>query len=223
VAHPGFGGLKAGVRRLLACVVAAIPLGLFACAPAVEPTAPAAAHSEPLASGFEGGLRTIEATGQGLELSLPDAAGWRHDPRQRATWVATHAATGSILLARSWRADEIARPEDCEREMRLWRPDLPVLRSEERLESRQVSLAGGYVASFTTAARATAAPGRPVLGHAQLFGSDGRACVCLAFSTSARGADAARAVGDRLAVVSHLVFERARRIGIDARLSVPRR
>jgi hypothetical protein len=211
------------VRLSLVCFVAAQAFGIAACAPAAEPATPAAARPEPPASGFDGTPRTIEATGQGLELRLPDASGWRHDPRQRATWVATHAATGSILVARSWRADTIARPEDCEREMRLWRPDLPVLPSEERLESRQLSLAGGYVASFTSAARSTSAPGRQVLGHAQLFGSDGRSCMCLAFSTSAQGAGAARTIGERLALVSRLVFERARRIGIDARLAVPRR
>jgi hypothetical protein len=217
------------VRQLRVCLVAALSFGICACAPTAEPATPAAARPQPLASGFDGTPRTIEATGQGLELSLPDASGWRHDPRQRATWVATHAATGSILVARTWRAGAISRPEDCEREMRLWRPDLPVLRSEERLESRQMSLAGGYVASFTSGARSTVsshlavAPGRLVLGHAQLFGSDGRSCMCLAFSTSAEGADAARAIGERLALVSRLVFERARRIGIDARLTVPRR
>jgi hypothetical protein len=211
------------VRRLLVCLVAASSFGICACTHVVEPATPAAARPEPLASGFDGTLRTIEARGQGLELTLPDASGWRHDPRQRATWVATHAATGSVLVARTWRADTISRPEDCEREMRLWRPDLPVLRSEERFESRQLSLAGGYVASFTSGARSTAAPGRLVLGHAQLFASDGRSCMCLAFSTSAEGADAARAIGERLALVSRLVFERARRIGIDARLAVPRR
>lgn len=205
-------------------LLVALACGPCACSPAAgRAAAPAAVTLAPAAAGFDGAPRTIEARGQGLELSLPDASGWRHDPRQKATWVATHAATGSILLARAWRAGTLARPEDCEREMRLWRPDLPVLAGEERLESRRVSLQGGYVGRFTSGVRSPAGPSRRVLGHAQLFGSDGRSCVCLAFSTVAEGSGAARAVGERLGAISHLVFERARRIGIDARLAVPRR
>jgi hypothetical protein len=201
--------------------------GSLACA-AAEQQLPAAPHATgpsgaESVSGFDGGLRSVEATGQGLVLRLPDAAAWRHDPRQRATWVATHAATGSSLLARTWRADTIVRADDCERQMRLWRPDLPALSDEERIESRKLSLAGGYAARIISGARAARAPGAAVLGHALLFGSDGRSCVCLAFSTSAEGVGAARAVGERLGLMSRLVFERARRVGLDARLEVPRR
>jgi hypothetical protein len=217
--------LRPALRRQTLCLALGLLGGALACGAGERAAVPLGTGSTGVesASGFEGGARSIEATGQGLELSLPDAAGWRHDPRQRATWVARHAATRSLLLARTWHADTIVRTEDCESQMRLWRPDLPALDDEARIESRKLSLAGGYAARLTSGARAARAPGGAVFGHALLFGSDGRSCVCLAFSTSAEGAGAARAVGERLAVMSRLVFERARRIGIEARLAVPPR
>ncbi len=210
------------MRPLLIGLLGLLGATLACAAAAPPPPLPSGTASTAAPGGFDEGFRTIEATGQGLELSLPDAAGWRHDPRQRATWVAGHAATRSIILARTWKADSIVRAGDCERQMRLWRPDLPVLSPEQRFESRKLSLAGGYAALFTSGVDA-GAPTGGVRGHALLFGSDGRSCVCLAFSTSAEGQGAARAVGERLSVISQLVFERARRIGIDGRLSVPRR
>ena len=52
-----------------------------------------------------------------LALTLPDGAGWLHDARHKFSWLARHAATGSSLLARAWRAEQSVRPEDCEREL----------------------------------------------------------------------------------------------------------
>jgi len=122
---------------------------------------------------------------------------------------------------RAWRAQTSVRPEDCERELRLWRPELPSLNPEEVFESRQLSLEGGYAARLSSGARS--APQAVVSGFAQLFASDGRSCIGLIFATAAQGDAAARAVGERLALVSRLVFERARRIEIDARVAAPRR
>jgi len=207
------------VRRFVFRLWLLLAGAALACSPAAEPVrAPAASES---ASGFEGPAHAVEVTGQNLELTLPDSAGWRHDGRQKHSWLARHAATGSSLLVRSWRAEKSARPEDCERELRLWRPELPSLSQEERFESRQLSLDGGYTAQASSGARAV--PQGVVSGFAQLFGSDGRSCIGLIFSTAAQGDAAARAVGERLALVSRLVFERARHIGIETRVVVPRR
>jgi hypothetical protein len=162
----------------------------------------------------------VEATGQGILLPLPDADAWRHDPRETRTWVVRHTATQSRLLVRTFRADGVARDDDCERQMRLWRRDLPMLSPEARVEARPLRLEGDFAGELRTAAEG---PAHAVTGHALLFASDGRQCLCLVFSTSAEGANAASLVGARLASITRVSFERARRIPIEADVRRPER
>jgi hypothetical protein len=166
----------------------------------------------------------VEAKGQGLEFPMPDAAGWRLDKRERHTWVARHRRSSSELAVRAWRFDGIARPEDCEREAREWRKDLPRFSPAEVIESREQLLAGAYLGRVTVAVRA-AAPGSPERGAGYVlgFGSDARDCLMLAFATSASGANVRNVLAERLATISGSVFERARRLDITERVVVPRR
>lgn len=176
----------------------------------------------PRASGLDTGFRSVEARGQGLELLLPDADGWRHVPRDTRNWVATHAATRSRLLARSWRAESIVHAADCERQLRELRPDLPKLEPEQRIEQRRVVVARDFSAELTTGAAGPEAAAGTFTGHGLLFGSDGRQCLALVFTTSAEGDAAARRVGERLGIVSRTLFERVRRLDIPARVIAPR-
>lgn len=177
--------------------------------------------TEPAAAGLDADFGLVEATGQGILLPLPDADAWRRDPRESRTWVARHTATQSRLLARTFRADGVARGDDCERQMRLWRRDLPVIPPEARVESRRVRLDGDFAGELVTYAEGPIA--HAVTGNALLFASDGRQCLCLVFSTSAEGADAASIVGARLGSITRVGFERVRRIGIEASVRAPER
>lgn len=174
-------------------------------------------------SRFDAGFRSIEAIGQGLEFPLPDAQGWRRDPREKQSWVARHRQTTSTLVVRAWEHDDVARIEDCERQARAWRPNLPEAAPEEVLEQREQVLAGVYRARVVLFVRAAApASGSALSGHALAFGSDARSCLMLAFSTAASGPRATDDVAERLAVVAQGVFGRARRVGIGERVTVPR-
>jgi hypothetical protein len=168
-----------------------------------------------LGSGFESGFRDVEAVGQGVVLPLPDAGGWRHDGRERQSWVATHAGTRSRLLARVWSATEVVRPGDCERALRVFRPDLPHHAPELQIEARRLIVAGDFSAELRTGLD-RAGPG-PLDGHALLFASDGRTCLCLAYSTLASERDAARLLAERLALMTR-AFERVRRLDIEHRV-----
>lgn len=165
----------------------------------------------------------IEAKGQSLTFPLPDADGWRRDRRETRSWVASHSATASRLLVRAWQHDAIARVDDCERQARLWRPELPVLGPEELVETKQATLAGSYASQVSVGilAEDPAAPDT-LQGHALAFGSDARSCLVLAFSTAASGPGALRVVAERLGVISEAVFRGARRLEIDERVVVPR-
>jgi hypothetical protein len=194
---------------------------LSCAAPETRPPASAPA-AEPSAARLDADFGLVEATGQGVLMPLPEADGWRRDPRETRTWVASHSATRSRLLVRSFRSDGVARGEDCERQMRLWRPDLPVLPPELRAESRRLRLDGDFVGDLLTFAESPEGS-HTVTGHALLFASDGRRCLCLVFSTAAEGTSAASIVGGRLGSVTRISFERARRIGIEANVRAPER
>lgn len=206
-------------------------LGLLGCAAArpdamAPPRSPAASVPVPRAltpsvetrGVFEGGFRTVYATGQGLEFPLPDAAGWRHDPRQRQSWVARHLGTASTLIVRAWRHDDVARVEECEQQARLSRPDLPSPAPAEVIEERRQEIAGGYASRVTLFVRAPERGGQALSGHALAFGSDARDCLLLAFSTSASGRAADLEIARRLGAIVQAVFGRARRLGIDQRV-----
>jgi hypothetical protein len=192
----------------------------FACAGA-EATARVPPPAAPVTSGLEAGARVIEVAGQGLELLLPDAARWRHDAREARSWVITHAATGSRLVARAWRANDVVHVADCEHQMRTWRPDWPTIAPIDRLETRALTVAGDYAAELWSAV--TTRRDGTLVGLAQLSASDGRQCLCLAYSTSAEGPLASRVIGERLGVMTRLAFERVRRLDISERVVVPRR
>jgi hypothetical protein len=210
---------RAGVGLLCA--------GLYgACAtPPAAPHGPAGADAAqtPPASGFAEGLRTIAAKGQGLAFPLPDAAGWRLDKREKHSWVALHRRSSSQLVIRAWHFDGIPGADDCERQARLWRSDLPQLEPSEVVAKNERLLAGAYRGRVTVGVHAapSSTPER-LVGSVLGFGSDARDCLMLAFSTSAAGPGARQVIAERLATISGTVFERARRLQIEERVSVPR-
>jgi hypothetical protein len=197
-----------------------------ACASQVAaPPGPAqanAAQASP-ASGFGQGLRTIEARGQGLAFPLPDPAGWRLDKREQHSWVAVHRRSSSQLVVRAWHFEGIPGADDCERQARLWRSDLPQLTPSEVVAKNERLLAGAYRGRVTLGVHAApSSTPEQLVGSLLGFGSDARDCLMLAFSTSAAGPGARRIIAERLATIAGTVFERARRLQIEERVSVPR-
>lgn len=211
-----------GLRGIAACALGA---ALQACATAHQPPPPAPlpATARPLDSGLQSGLRIVEAQGQGLEFPLPDAAGWRRDKREQHSWVARHLRSSSQLVVRAWRSEDIARPEDCEQQARLWRKELPRLTPAEQIERSELLLGGVYRGHMILGVRsAPREPGR-LLGHVLAFGSDARSCLLLAFSTTASGAASSAVIAERLAIVEGTIFQRLRRLDIEGRVTVPQR
>jgi hypothetical protein len=187
------------------------------------PLATATSGSTSAETGFRDGFRLIEARGQGLTFPLPDPRGWRLDAKETHSWVARHSRSASELVVRAWQFDDIARPEDCEREARSRRPELPELQPSELVESGAKTLADGYRGHLSVGVR-EASPGSSELrGYALGFGSDARRCLMLAFSTTAQGPLARRVVAERLSTVTHSVFEHAHQLDIESRVDVPRR
>lgn len=210
----------ARASRGLAAIVA-LALGCARSEPARSGAAPAP-DAERVASGLDTRFRPVEAAGQGIEIDLPDADGWRRDARERRSFVAVHPATGSRLMVRAWSAGAVVRPDGCERELRQLVPDLPRLAPAERVEERALRVAGDHAAQLVAGVvPSPEAPGA-LAGHALLFGSAGRRCLALIYSTAARGGAAPRVIGERLGSMIRVSFERARRLGVEERVQVQR-
>jgi hypothetical protein len=210
----------AAMRAITVC---ALGVWLHACAAASPPPPePVPAAEQVHESGLQSGLRIIEAKGQGLEFPLPDAAGWRLDKRERHSWVARHPSSSSQLVVRAWRFDDIARPEDCEQQARLWRRELPSLSPAEQIEQSERLLGGVYRSRVTLGVRPASRERGRLLGHVLAFGSDARSCLMLAFSTTAVGAAARSIIAERLAIMESTVFRRLHRLAIEGRVTVPR-
>ncbi len=208
------------ILLLLASCAAPLGRGEFGHAAPTRQPSPASGASARAPSGFWGAARPVSALGQGLVMPLPDVEGWRRNRSEKQSWVAEHRATSSRLVVRVWTHDRVARLEDCERQARMWRSDLPQLAPLEIVEARDRVLLGSYAGKVTVGVREEAAAGGACLsGHVLAFGSDARSCMLLSFSTAASGPGAARVVAERLGTMSK-VFDRVQRVGIDDRISV---
>ncbi|MCC6213464.1 MAG: hypothetical protein IT376_01230 [Polyangiaceae bacterium] len=132
-------------------------------------------------------------------VRLPDAAAWRLD--ERGTFAeARHAASGSRLVVRAWRAPRIVAPAACEREARLARPDLPPSEGEGVFERRRGVAPSGWDVVVTAGARP--ATGGAVEGWLVASAATVGRCLVVSLTTVARGPRAEAAIGDRLALFS---------------------
>jgi len=131
-----------------------------------------------------------------LVLPLPDVTGWRIDDRKEHWLAATHAATASTLLLRTWHADEVVRRSACEEQARLWRK-LPERAGSRLLEARPLPLP----AEHDTIVEVRLRPGTkavPAEGFVLAFGGWARRCFAFVFVTRASNEDA---VAERLATI----------------------
>jgi len=195
----------AALTKLGACGAAIV---LAACAPSgpVAPQAPR--HVAPSDSGSALADRDwgiVESQRFLLAVPVPDAAAWRVDDRSGLWLVATHAASRSTLLVRSWREGSIVDHYGCEREARLWRPDLlgrddADLGGRRRLDrpARFDTEVGFQVRRDGTGLRAIAAA----------LGANVRRCVALVFITRVEGPDAEREAAGRLVFATTRILAR---------------
>jgi hypothetical protein len=131
--------------------------------------------------------------------------------------VARHAATRSELVARTWRAARLVNKDDCERQARLWRPEIPDVPPDSVLETRRIDAPPG----FTTELRVGAAPlalTREIRGYALAFGTMVGRCYALVYTTIDGGAGAEASVGRRLAVVADEIVPQVRFLSIEERV-----
>ncbi|XYH95146.1 hypothetical protein ACMHYB_46280 [Sorangium sp. So ce1128] len=176
---------------------------LPACAPAPAappPPPPRAAPPAPPPSTLgEGQLGEYRSERFDLRLPLPDARGFRVEDGEGPWLVATHAASSTSLLVRTWREDGRASRAACEARARLWR-DLPRPDRSLTAVERRIDVPEGFD-TVVEIGVADAPPGAPIEGFAVAFGGSVRRCFAFIAETRAAGPSAERLVAERLAAV----------------------
>lgn len=190
----------------LACACGAPPADPPRAAVKVAP--PAAADALP-----DGNWGELELPSVPASLTLPDRRYW--SARERGTFVELeHAASGSRITLRLWRAPRLVRPRECEAEARLSRPDLPRATPDTELEHARVDYPKGFDGELSVGVDPH---GRGAHGHATLAAAAPGRCLFVIFESIASGSDAAAHVADRLTVVVGGVLPLVRIPSVDAR------
>jgi hypothetical protein len=152
------------------------------------------AEVDPLARGASfGAYRSARFN---LVLPLPDAGGWRVDDQGERWLSATHVASASTLLVRTWHEDEVVRRSACEQRARLWRK-LPERAGSRLLEARALAMPAEHDTIVEVRLRAGTKT-VPAEGFVLAFGGWARRCFAFVFVT--RGTNE-RTVAERLATV----------------------
>jgi hypothetical protein len=163
-------------------------------APPPAPTTPAT--PAPFSSASWGTYRSERFE---LQLPLPDGHGWRIDDHGGPWLSATHAASQSTLLVRSWTEDGRVNRRRCEERARLWRT-FPDPSRAETVNERTIDAPAGFD-TFVSVGVLPGKPGEPVTGFALAFGGHAHRCFAWAYTTTGNGADAAALLGERLATM----------------------
>ncbi|WP_437955799.1 hypothetical protein WME76_30505 [Sorangium sp. So ce119] len=189
---------RLAAARLAAALLALLPA--CAAAPAAPPPPPRAAPPPPPPSTLgDGELGEYRSERFDLRLPLPDARGFRVEDGEGPWLVATHAASSTSLLVRTWREDGRASRAACEARARLWR-DLPRPDRSLTAVERRIDVPEGFD-TVVEIGVADAPPGAPLAGFAVAFGGYGRRCFAFIAETRAAGPSAERLVAERLAAV----------------------
>jgi hypothetical protein len=134
-----------------------------------------------------------------LSLPLPDGRAWRIDDHGGPWLSATHAASDSLLVARTWTEDGRATRQRCEERARLWRA-LPDPARAEEVKARSIDAPAGFD-TFVSVGVVAGKPDDPVSGFAVAFGGHGHRCIAWAYTTTARGPGAGVLLGEQLAAM----------------------
>jgi hypothetical protein len=135
-----------------------------------------------------------------LQLPLPDGRAWRIDDHSGPWLSATHPASQSALVVRSWTEDGHVTRERCEERARLWRTFPNPARAEE-VKARSMDAPAGFDTFVSIGVLPGKSPDDPIAGFALAFGGHAHRCFAWAFTTVARGPGAAAVVGERLATM----------------------
>ncbi len=156
----------------------------------------------------------------GLSLRLPGPEDWQSEDTER--WLTlSHTQSESSLALRTWRAARLVRIEECEKQARLWRPELPEIVPDNVVDERSLSGPPDYAVRMTVLVRRVESESF-IEGWALVFGAGIGKCYAAVFRTKAAGSGAEAAIAERLAIASDRILPSVQEQGVDARILGPR-
>jgi hypothetical protein len=165
------------------------------------------------------GWGDVTSTRQSLTLILPKRGEWDVVDEAREPWlVLSHRGTGSELRARTWLAPRLVTAADCEKQARLWRPQIPEV-VEDAVVRRELRAPEGYSGQVVVGVLPA---GDALEGYAVAFGASVGRCYAAIFTTRTSGPGSDHTLGKRLALVTDGVIERVRARSIEDRVDAVR-
>lgn len=133
-----------------------------------------------------------------LSLSLPDRPAWRSI--KSTGWLKLdHRPSASRIELGQSRAPRPARPETCEANARIQRPDLPRFAEEELLDRRNLRTNSEFLIDVSVAVREISP--NELEAHVLAFGANIGHCLALHFTTRTTGTGLAQEAARRLALI----------------------
>lgn len=191
-------------------------LGCHAAAPALTETpAPARAVVSRDSGGRRASPEPVLSLRTSLEVSLPDRSQWRVDDEHERWLVARHPATRSELRLRTWTAPRVVRADDCERQARLWRREIPSADEQSVVTRVPLPAPSGFRGDVVVLVSPD--PGGAIDGAVLGFGAAVGRCFAVVFTTQAAGDRAEDRLARRLERVVVEVLASVRVLGVEDR------
>jgi hypothetical protein len=194
MAHSGLAVFIVGITVVAACASAPAP----APGPSAPPQAPASAPAT-----FEGARwGKFHSKRFDFSLALPDGSAWKIDDH-RSKWLdATHAATHSSLLARSWNEEQNVTRKACYAQAREWERVLPDLDSQPLIDDGIKKVLGNEDARVAVGLDARTPSTQGIDGFVVVIVGSVKRCMVFAFQTHADGQGAGDEIASRLAIIA---------------------
>lgn len=206
--------------------IAALALALVACSPKPPPASPAAPlpPQPPPAPKTSPGIAdrawgTVTSARFSVTLALPERKDWQIEDVKETWWTARHAPSASELAVKTWRTSRLARREDCQKQIALWRPKAPNPEAQPAtvVDRRPLDAPAGYQTELVVGVRRTGNEGE-IEGYALAVGHTIGQCYAALYTTRAVGGSAEATVGERLALFGDAVLPRIQRLGVEDRV-----
>jgi len=210
------------VSRLV-CLMLALGSAACAAAPPPEP-APAPVPPPPPVPKSSVGIAdrawgSVTSGRFSVTVSLPERKDWQIEDVREPWWTARHPPSSSELSVKTWRTSRLARREDCQKQITLWRPKAPNPEAEPAsvVDRRALESPAGYHTELVVGVRRAGKEGE-IEGYALAVGHTIGQCYAAFYTTRAQGGNAEATVGERLALFGDAVLPRIERVGIEDRV-----
>lgn len=171
--------------------------------------------SRPHTPAHESHPTRVRSVRTSLELTLPNRAHWTVDDEHERWLVARHPATSSELRLRTWVAPRIVTAEDCERQARLWRRQIPLTDEQSIVTRLPLTAPRAYRGDLSVLVSPDQSGS--IVGAVIGFGASVGRCYAVVFTTQDKGDGAEDRLARRLERIVDDVLTTVRVLDVEDR------